>query len=742
MTVAAVLEPLVGSTQAANEELKLASQPIDGGAYRTVLSVPDMHCAGCMRRVEGTLSALEGVTTARVNLTTKRVAVTWKGESVPPLQTALADAGYPAHILDAGTGSDDVQLRRLILATAVAGFAAANIMLLSVSIWSGADAATRELFHWISALIALPALAYSGRPFFLSAWNALRRRTTNMDVPISVGVALAFGLSLYETVTGGEHAFFDASVTLLFFLLIGRTLDHMMREKARTAIVGLMRLSPRGANVVGANGRTAFVPVAEVNVGATIHVSAGDRIPLDGDVVDGMSDLDASIVTGESAYQPAGPGSAVLAGMLNVSGPLTVRVTARSEGSFLAEMVRLMEAAEGSRARYRRLADRVAKYYSPVVHLAALATTFGWVFATGDWHRAISVGIAVLIITCPCALGLAVPIVQVVGARRLFEKGIMLKDGSAIERLTEVDTVVLDKTGTLTVGFEVSNGTEISQSALALAAALAGHSMHPVAQAIVRAADKIDGTTFSSVREVPGAGLEAEGPEGTYRLGRAGWALPAGVDASGPVLSLDGRELARFLLTGRLREDGLATIRRLKKQGLAVNILSGDSPAAVAAVAGELEIDEWHAAVRPADKVAHLDVLRAAGHKVLMIGDGLNDGAALAAAHVSMAPGNAVDIGRNAADLVFLRESLVAVTDAFKVAWRADQLTRQNLALAIGYNVLAVPVAVFGFVTPLVAALAMSISSILVVGNALRLTRGSGRQIRSAKASGVRQVSA
>ena len=434
------------------DEIALASRSVGDGIRQTDLSVPGVHCGGCIHRIEAALNALPGVESARVNLSSKRAAIRWTSAAPPPLIEALQGIGYEAHLYDAKADGKDTMLAELIRALAVAGFAASNIMLLSVSIWSGADPATRDLFHWLSALIALPALAYSGRVFFRSAWSVLRHGHTNMDVPISIGVCLAFGLSLYETFHHGSHAYFDASISLLFFLLIGRTLDHLMRERARTAVKGLARLAARGALVQRADGTRDYLAVDEIASGMTILLAAGERVPVDARVVSGQSDIDRSLLSGESEPVPARDGTLLQAGTLNLTGPLTIVAIAGANDSFLAEMMRLMEAAESGRSSYRRIADRAARLYAPVVHSVALLTCIGWWIATGDAHRAITVAIAVLIITCPCALGLAVPMVQVVAARRLFELGILLKDGGALERLAEVDAVVFDKTGTLTLG--------------------------------------------------------------------------------------------------------------------------------------------------------------------------------------------------------------------------------------------------------------------------------------------------
>lgn len=709
--------------RAAQRELRLASRDLGNGLRQSDLAVPGLHCAGCIRTVEAGLARLPGVAHVRVNLSTKRVAVQWQGEEPPELLVALVGLGYPGHLFESEAERSDPELARLIRALAVAGFCAMNIMLLSVSVWSGAEAQTRSAFHWISAALALPCLVYSGRIFFASAWSALRLGRTNMDVPISIGISLAFALSLYDTLHDGPHAYFDAATSLIFFLLIGRTLDHLMREKARTAVRGLMRLSPRGATVLGADGGRHYLPLAEIEPGMRIAIVAGDRIPVDGEVAEGTSELDCAVVTGESAPRPVAPGACVQAGTLNLSGSLTIRATARAGNSFLAEMVRLIEAAEGGRARYRRIADRAAALYSPVVHATAFLAFLGWMAASGDWHRAVTVAIAVLIITCPCALGLAVPIVQVVASRRLFEAGIMVKDGSAIERMAQIDSAAFDKTGTLTLGQpRLANAGEIAPADLGIAAALARGSRHPFSQAIAAAAPA-GGVTLAEVRERPGLGLEARIEGVLYRLGLAGWALGEGApgEGTGTVLSRDGALLARFRFEETLRPQAVAALAALRVAGVDVTLLSGDTPAAVGLVADRLGIETVAAGLLPAQKVARLDALAGEGRKVLMVGDGLNDTPALAAAHVSMAPASAADIGRNAADFVFLHEGLDTVPTALAVSRAAGRLVRQNFALAILYNALALPVAIAGQVTPLIAALAMSLSSILVVANALRL---------------------
>ncbi|CAM5462426.1 Copper-exporting P-type ATPase A OS=Afipia felis OX=1035 GN=copA_2 PE=3 SV=1 [Afipia felis] len=723
-------------------EILLASPFVDEGLRQTDLSVPSIHCGGCISTIERALSALPGVEAARVNLSAKRATIRWRDGAPPPFIETLRRAGYDAHIYDAGAEVKDTVLSELIRALAVAGFAASNVMLLSVSVWSGADDATRDLFHMISAAIALPALAYSGRVFFRSAWRALRHGRTNMDVPISIGVLLAFGMSLYETATHGPHAYFDASITLLFFLLIGRTLDHVMREKARTAIKGLASLASRGALVLQPDGSRVYLPVNEIAVGMTILLAAGERVPVDARVIAGRSDIDAALLTGESAPVAAAPGTPLQAGVLNLTGPLTLTATATAKDSALADMVRLMEAAETGRSAYRRIADRASQLYAPVVHATAFLTFIGWMILTGDLHRAVTIAIAVLIITCPCALGLAVPMVQVMAARRLFENGILLKDGGALERLAEIDAIVFDKTGTLTSGVpRLIDPATIDPGALRIAAAIAVHSRHPYSRAVEAACadNPMEPLEPDAVTEHPGCGLEARIGPHLYRLGRANWALSENrpVEETGLVLAKDGASLASFHFDDCLRGGAQSALAALKRN-FSIEILSGDHDGAVGRIADTLGL-RYAAGMLPAGKVERIHDIEAAGHKVLMVGDGLNDAPALAAAHASMAPATAADIGRNAADLVFLHESLNAVPQAIGIARGAARLVRQNLALAVGYNVVAVPVAIMGYVTPLVAAIAMSSSSIIVIANALRL--GGGRAPETSAAASAQPVS-
>jgi Cu2+-exporting ATPase len=707
-----------------------------GGRARLDLVVQDMHCAGCLRKIERGLHELPGVEYARANLSTKRVAVRWDPSKLQAgaIVARLAEAGFAAVPFDSrlATALDENEAKTLLRAMGVAGFAAANVMLVSVSVWSGLvtdmDETTRAFFHWVSALIALPAVAYAGQPFFRSALKALRAGTMNMDVPIALAVILATSMSLVQTIVNARHVYFDASVTLLFFLLIGRYLDMQARARACSAAQNLLGLRATAATVISPDGAQRSVAVENVEPGMRLAIAAGARIPADGEILTGVSDIDTSLVTGESLPEAVKPGSAVYAGTLNIGAPLTMRVTKRDDDSLLAEIVRLMESAEQGRARYVRIADRAARIYSPAVHIMAFATMILWFWLGAHWETALTHAIAVLIITCPCALGLAVPVVQVVATGRLIRQGVFVKAADGLERLAQADTIVFDKTGTLTLGRpQLVNGGDIAPADLALAVALARLSRHPLARALADAGGGIAPLILSDANEVPGMGMEARYGTDPVRLGNAGFASAraAAAQHAGPELWLrrGAAEAVCLRFADTLRPDAKAAIDALKQKGFAIELLSGDREPAVRAVAETLGVAEWRAAARPAEKIARLEELARAGRKVLMIGDGLNDAPALRAAHVSISPADAADVSQTAADFIFQGARLAPVVETIDVARKSRRLVFENFGLALAYNAVAVPLAVAGFVTPLVAAIAMSSSSITVITNAMRLSR-------------------
>lgn len=693
----------------------------------TLFAVPGMRCAGCISKLEGGLSQVPGIAAARVNFTSKRVAISHLPETtIPEIQRAIAALGFESQPLgDDLAGFTDESSRELLKAMAVAGFAMMNIMLLSVSVWSGASGGTRDLFHWLSALIALPTVAYSGRPFFRSALNALKNRRTNMDVPISIGVVLTTALSLFETFVGGAHAYFDGAVMLLFFLLTGRWLDSVMRDRARDGVSALLKHKAAGALVLADDGTSGWANADALKPGMVMLVAAGERLAADGVVIKGRSQFDLSLLTGESAPVMVAEGDSVHAGTLNVDAPVEIRITAVGAATALADIARLMEDAGQTKSAYVRIADRAARFYAPAVHTLALLSFAGWMVAGAGWHQSLLIAVAVLIITCPCALGLAVPAAQIVTAGALMKKGILVKDGSALERLAEVDRALLDKTGTLTLGRpELTNASVLDAATKPVALALARASRHPLSQALRRAleAEGVAAADLSDVREIAGLGVEADWQGKSVRLVRPDKTNGGGDVGATLAVALKVGVASTTLLTF---EDGLrpgaeATIAGLKRLGIESSIASGDRAEAVLPVARALGLMA-QTGMHPQDKLDTIERLAAAGHKVLMIGDGLNDGPALAAGHASLAPASASDAGQNAADAVFMGDSLAPVAIAIRAARATQRIVRQNFALAIGYNVVAVPMAIMGMVTPLIAALAMSGSSIIVVANALRL---------------------
>ncbi|MBL8630858.1 MAG: cadmium-translocating P-type ATPase [Rhodospirillaceae bacterium] len=709
------------------------------GTFELFLIVENMTCPACVPDIENTLSKLAGITQARVNLTLGRLHVTWRDADFPAelIASTLSRSGYRAIAYDAAMLDrlEDHRDRRLLRALAVAGFASANIMLLSVSIWSGnvtdMGTATRDFFHWISALIALPAIAYAGQPFFMSAWEALRGGRVNMDVPISLGVLLATLASVMESIRSGTHAYFDAAVMLLFFLLIGRYLEQNMRGRTRSVAANLLALKAVAATVLEPTGERRSCPAEQLRPGMTVFVAPGDRIPADGIVTQGSSDIDASLVTGESLPVAATINTPVYAGTLPLTGALEISVTSTDQDTLLGQIVELMNTSASAKSSHALLADRAARYYAPAVHILAAGTFLGWLLlGSGGWHPALMSAVAVLIITCPCALGLAIPAVQAVAMGALLRSGVLLKSGDGLERLANVDAVVFDKTGTLTLGRpELIAGTGYTDADLMLAARLAQSTRHPLAAALTRAVPALPHAV--PVHETAGYGVSAVIDGQVVKLGSRLWCevpdtTAADSDTSELWLRKHGYAPVRFSFRDQPRADAPLVIAALKKLGMRVEVLSGDRIAAVTPLARMLALDAMTAEARPDTKLTHLQALHDQGQKVLMVGDGLNDAPALAAAYVSMSPSSAADISQTAADIVFRGENLWPVIQTIRIARASKQRMIENIALAIIYNIFAVPMAMAGWVTPLIAAVAMSGSSIIVVVNALRL--GWGKQ--------------
>ncbi len=690
-------------------------------------------CGACLSKIENAVENLPEVTSARLNLTTGKLHTVWQTTSFDPLNIIkkLNELGYGAAPFDPDEISShhNKKERQLLLCLAVAGFAAANIMLLSVSVWADVGemgSVTKSFMHWVSAAIAFPAVAFSGRPFFGSAVRAIKGGHVNMDVPISLAVLLALGMSLYETINHGVHTYFDAAVMLLFFLLIGKFLDARLQRRAHSAAEDLAAMQAVSVTRIDDDGTARAVKASDLLPGQTIQIAPGERFAVDVEIFSGISDLDTRLVTGETRPVHADVGARVYAGTINVTNSLFGKVLATTEDSMLAEISKLLDAGEQKRSTYRKIADTAARIYVPLVHTLAALTFLGWYAYAGDLKQAIFTAIAVLIITCPCALALAAPVVQVVAVGALFKRHVYLKSGDALERIATCQHVILDKTGTLTEPVPVLNEGDYSSPALLSAAQLARSSRHPYSRAIVTAAGA--GPLAKEVTEVPGKGVFGL-VDGRYaKLGTPTWVVGENViEKDALCFSFEEEQPVFFSFSERPVQGAHTIASELKKRGITSEVLSGDSEERVARLAKNLGLHLWTAKVSPVAKALRLEELENQGISTLMVGDGLNDAGAIAQAKASLTPGGAVDISRSASDGVFSSNDISVIPEVIDIARSARLRMLENFGFAALYNAVAIPLAVLGHVTPLVAAIAMSGSSLVVTLNALRLTFNSKR---------------
>ncbi len=696
---------------------------IKEGAERYVLylSVDGMHCASCAQSIESFLGAEKGVT-ARVSLAQKRLVLRWKGprERGAALIHEAQKLGYTYAPFDpAQIEQKEAKSLRLLRFDLLFSGLVTVFLMVGASLWP----------VWLKAALASLTVLLAGRTFFVSAWAVLRHGGVNMDVPIVFSLFLTLACSFFDLFHPPAPLYFDSAVMLIFFLLIGRYLDAKARGQTRAAALDLLSLSLGQATILAADGSFQRVPISTLSPDQILCTAAGEKIAADGVIVDGASEIDSSLLTGESLPRAVKREDKVFAGCLNLLAPVRIRITATSADSLLGDIIRLMERAEQGNARFVRLADKVAKIYVPSVFFLATLTFLLWLFAFhAPWQQAFITAMAVLIITCPCAMGLAVPAVQVLASGLLFRQNILLKSADALEKASTVDTIVFDKTGTLTLGKPRLVHTNADPVAWALATALAQQSRHPLAQALA-AAGPTNVTPAQDVEEIPGQGLKGRVGDLPLRLGRREWCGSASKrsdqtqEVSELWLCRPGQEPVLFTFEDSLKADARETMAALHKEGYTLYLFSGDRPAAVAAAARAAGIDHFMAALSPTEKTAEIEKRRAAGASVLMVGDGLNDAPSLLAASVSLSPASGADITQNAADAVFKGSLLAPVLSFLTIARAAQRLVRQNFGLAIFYNALAVPLAMAGFVTPPLAAAAMSLSSLLVVLNARRLSR-------------------
>lgn len=743
------------------------------GLWESHVVLGGMHCAACALTVEDALHAVPGVQQAEVSAATHRARVVWDARQVRPSgwMAAVARAGYPAlPAMDAFAREQRRREgRRALWRWLVAGFCMMQVMMYAwpayVAQPGDLTAEMERLLRWASWVITLPMMIFSCGPFFASALRDLRLRRVSMDLPVALGMGITFAVSTAGTFDPagifGREVYYDSLTMFVFFLLTGRWLEMRLRDRTAGALEAVMNRLPDSIERRGADGAFTRVAVRRLAAGDVVRVLPGEAFPADGRIECGSTQVDEALLTGESTPLPRGEGSAVAAGSYNLRAPVEVRIERVGGDTRFAEIVALMEAASAQKPRLAQLADRIARPFLLGVLLAAGLAAAGW-WRTDPEH-ALMVAVAVLIVTCPCALSLATPVAMLTAAGALARQGVLVRNLQGLEALAAVDTVVFDKTGTLTqdgiriAGVHPAPGFA-QADALALAAALARHSLHPLSRALVEAeaAGPHGGGVaarwkVSDVREVAGQGLVARVDDGEgrlapalLRLGRAAESAPESVqqmalcaeplpEGTAAVVDADGTphaawpvEIARFDWCEDLRADAAGVIARLRSAGIAVELLSGDRADAVARVAARAGIAVARGDCSPQDKLDRMRALQAAGHRVAMVGDGLNDGPVLAGAHVSFAFGRSVPLARSRSDFVVMGDRLAMVERSVRLARRTLRVVRQNLAWAAAYNALCVPLAVAGWMPAWLAGLGMALSSLLVVANAARLAR-SGR---------------
>jgi Cu2+-exporting ATPase len=697
------------------------------------LLIEGLRCSACSWLIGERLARVPGIGAASVNPATARARVAFDPArtGLGAVLRSIAELGYRPHVLGAADTLEVAarERRTALKRLAVAGFGMMQGRMIATALYVGAidgmDPIIREYLRIVSLVVTTPVLVYAGQPFFAGAFASLRARHVGMDVPVVVGLGLAFAASSWNTFQHRGDVYFDSVTMFVFLLLTGRYVEMLARHRAGSTAEALLRLVPATAQRI-VEGRPQRVPVASLAAGDRVRVAVGECFPADG-VAHGATEANEALLTGESLPVAKPAGARVIAGALNVGAPVEIGLTAVGQSTVLAGIVRLLERAQTERPRIARLADRAASWFVTRVLLGAALVAAAWLVV--DPSRAFEATLAVLVVTCPCALSLATPTAITAATATLARAGLLVTHADALEALARADTVVFDKTGTLTVGRprlgQVTTHSGDRAGALALAAALERASEHPLAQAF----DAIAADPATAPAVHAGEGVEGRVADVRYRIGTADFVgaiagpAPAGLADAAIHLGGEGRWLASFELVDALRPQAAATVRELRALGLAPCIASGDHAAAVGTTAAEVGIDDWHARLLPADKLALIERLRAGGARVLAVGDGINDAPTLRAASVSLALGTGSALAQASADLVALRGDLGALPDAVRLARRTTTVIRQNLAWSAAYNLVALPLAALGLVPPWLAAVGMSLSSLLVVLNALRLAR-------------------
>ncbi len=680
-----------------------------------------VSCAGCIAKIESHLAKQDGVILARGNATLKRMRLVWDPaqQSSEGLMQEIGSIGYKAHPFQPGDTAP--QTPSLLPQLGVAAFATMNIMAISFAVWAGlaTDMGPNsvQFMHWVSAFLATPVVFYSGAVFFRPSLHALSVGRMTMDTPISLAIAITYAASLFETLRGSSHVYFDAVTALIFFLLIGRVLERSLRLRSGDAAENLRSLMRLSARRVLGEGAIEEVDAGELMPGDIINVETGERVPADAVMLSAIAQVDESVITGETLPREVLENDGVAAGAIVVSGPARLRVSHVGEAAQIGRITQMIEATAAHKGPRQMLADRFARSYIPLVLVGGLVGFLFWYFVLGvGFADALMIAVAVLVVTCPCAAGLATPAVSSRAVNLLMRAGIVVKSGDALERLAEVTHVVSDKTGTLSSPLPVSNSPD-SDIARHEAARLAVNSKHPLAQALC-AGLKV--APAEGITEVPGQGMQA--PSGA-RLGSARFVGARPLDQTCPTLwfrATDGT-ISRFEFAETAYSGIDDFLTGLGQMNLPLTLLSGDAPAAVKLFADKYGIRDWKAAAHPEEKLTHLHSMTGDGQKPLMFGDGINDAPALSVAHVSVSLASATEVAQVAADVVLTRPAPDLLPAAIKTAREARNLILQNLWFSAAYNVIAVPLALAGLLSPILAAILMSSSSIIVIANGLRL---------------------
>ncbi len=713
------------------------------------LILEGITCAACVWLNERHISGLPGVLEVQVNYSSHRAWLRWDSSCIKlsEILQAIQAIGYRAlpYNPEQQQAFNDRERRTQVRRLAVAGLFGMQVMMVSISLYSGAWSGMEEnfetLFRWLSLGLTLPVLFYSATTFFRSAWIDLKHQRMGMDVPVSLGIGIAFVSSTIATILGQGEIYFDSVVMFVFLLLISRYFEWMARQRSSESVERLAHALPMMANRLDDEGNDSLVAASLLNIGDIVLIRPGETIPADGEVLVGISCVDESLLSGESHPVDKTIGDMLVGGSINVNSPLQIRVQSVGSDTVLASIHRMIERAQSDKPSIARLADRIAsKFVVGVIGVAILVSCYWWFAGSEDW---LNITLAVLIVTCPCALSLATPAAISAGLSRMQNIGLLIKRGQAIDALSRVTHVVFDKTGTLTYGKPVLNkilcdGDVDPDFCLRIAASLEKHSEHPVAQALINAASGQNQLLVKDLINQSGGGLSGYVDDQHYALGSIdfiqtfntcpipeNWLLQINNEAATAViLANETRNLCVFTLHDEVRADAAELISELKRQKKKTLLMTGDQTAVAQRVANLTGIDECYANLKPDEKMACVQGLQSTGASVLMVGDGINDAPVLSSANVSIAMGGATSLAKTNADIVMLGNRLNSIIDALSVSTKTDSSGKQKFVWAIGYNICAMPAAGTGYVSPWMAAIGMSLSSLIVVINALRLASG------------------